>query len=70
MLSTFCLVLACRIAELEKVSLKRIATVLPALEPLRQGPAGREVADEAASGTCKTPVTQDCVVMCVPRDLA
>ena len=41
-----------RTSELERLALKRVAIVLPALEPLRQGPVGREVGDKAANGRC------------------
>jgi len=37
-----------RIAALEELALSRVATVLPAFEPSRQGPVGRTIADHVA----------------------
>lgn len=39
-----------RIQELEKLAAGKVATVLPAFEPKRQGPAGRTIADAVALG--------------------
>jgi hypothetical protein len=49
----FCLLpLPARLAELEALALRKVATVLPAFEPKRQGPVGRSIADEVATSKC------------------
>lgn len=44
------ILVTCSMQELEQHALQRRAIVLPAFEPHRQGPFGRDLADQAAKG--------------------